>query len=212
MELTLDEDGEAVSWEVQHNQRLGLPGSFDHDVWIGILLKIAELTNNRSVSCPEVIEIDSFSSFLRLIDKKVGGYNIATLKESIERLAVTNCVSKKSFNCPSAGGYLGKVFQLIDGWGFIGESDGNGGVYERNFVQLNTFIRKNLDSGYITLVDLKLLHELKTEIAKQLYQLLSYRFWQAGTKKRSYWTVTWQHLAKYLAVTSCQMRRLPEGV
>jgi len=198
-----DEDEASAIWEVKHDTDLGLPGSFDRYVWTGILLKLSEVTNNGTLPFPEFIEIGSFSGFLKLIGKRSdGGKNIAVLRESIERLSVTTCVSKKSFNCPSAGGYLGQVFQLIDGWGFVGESDGNGGVYERNFVRLNSFVRKNLESGYITLIDVMLLQTLKTEIAKQLYQLLSYRFWQAGTKKRSYWTVTWQHLAKYLAVRS----------
>ena len=201
-ELTTDSDGEKAIWEVQHC-RLGLPGSFDRDVWIGILEIINELTDGGKSPCPEFIDLASLRSFLKRIGKTGnGGKDIAMLKEAIERMARTMCVSRKSFNCPTAGGYLGKVFQLIDGWGFIGDADESGSTHEINFVQLNSFVRKNLDSGYIALLDVKYLRSLKTEIAKQLYQLLSYFFWKASTKNRNYHSVNWQHLANYLGITS----------
>ena len=190
-------------WEVRHDSKLGLPGSFDRDVWLGILEVINDLTKNGSSTCPEIIDIGTARSFLLRIGKSgCGGKDIAMLKEAIERMAKTMCVSSKSFNCPAAGGYIGEVFQLIRGWGFLGEADGNGGVYEKNFIKLDAFIRKNLDSGYIALIDVNYMRGLKTEIAKQLYQLLSYRFWQATKSGRSHWSVKWQHLANYLGIAS----------
>lgn len=195
-------------WEVRHDSKLGLPGSFDRDVWLGILEVINDLTQNGFKPCPEIVDIGSARSFLLRIGKSgCGGRDIAMLKEAIERIAKTMCVSGKSFNCPTAGGYLGEVFQLIRGWGFLGEDDGNGGVYEKNFIKLDAFIRKNLDSGYISLIDVKYMRGLKTEIAKQLYQLLSYKFWQAGKSGRNYWSVKWRHLADYLGITSWQNLR-----
>ncbi len=196
-------------WEVRHDTKLGLPGSFDRDVWLGILEIINDVTQNGAAACPEIIDIGTARNFLQRLGKSGnGGKDIAMLKESIERMAQTMCVSRKSFNCPDAGGYLGEVFQLIRGWGFIGQPDGNGGIYEKNFIKLDSFIRKNLDSGYIALIDVKYMRSLRTEIAKQLYQLLSYKFWQAGKNGRSYWSVKWQHLANYLGITSWDNLRL----
>lgn len=189
-------------WEVRHDSKLGLPGSFDRAVWLGILELINELTQNGALPCPEIIEFGAARSFLKRVGRSGGGKDIKELQESIERMAQTMCVSRKAFNCPTAGGYLGEVFQLIRGWGFLGQPDGNGGLYEKNFIKLDAFIRKNLDSGYIALIDVKYMRGLKTEIAKQLYQLLSYKFWQAGKNGRSHWPVKWQHLANYLGITS----------
>lgn len=201
-ELSPDTDGEKAIWEVQHS-RLGLPGSFDRDVWLGILEIINEATNGGNSGCPEFVDLGTLRGFLRRIGKSGnGGKDIAMLKEAIERMARTMCVSRKSYKCPTAGGYLGKVFQLIDGWGFIGEEDGKGRSHEINFVQINAYVRKNLDSGYIALLDVKYLRSLKTEIAKQLYQLLSYLFWKAASKDRNHCSLPWQHLANYLGITS----------
>ena len=195
-------------WEVRHDSKLGLPGSFDRDVWLGVLEIINDLTKNGAVSCPEIVELGTARSFLRRIGKSTGGKQIQDLQESILRIARTTCVSSSSFNCPAAGGYLGEVFQLIRGWGFIGQPDGNGGAYEKNFIKLDSFIRKNLDSGYISLIDVKYMRGLKTEIAKQLYQLLSYKFWQAGKNGRGHWSVKWEHLANYIGITSWDNLRL----
>lgn len=201
-ELNADGDGEKSIWEVQHS-RLGLPGSFDRDVWLGILEIINETTDGGKGPCPEFVDLGTLRGFLRRIGKSGnGGKDIAMLKEAVERMARTMCVSRKSFKCPSAGGYLGKVFQLIDGWGFIGDDDGKGSTVEMNFVQINSYVRKNLESGYIALLDVKYLRSLKTEIAKQLYQLLSYLFWKAARNDRQHCSLHWKHLANYLGVTS----------
>lgn len=201
-ELANDDKGNSVVWEVQHC-RLGLPGTFDRDVWLGILEIINEITEGGRKPCPEYVELGTARGFLRRLGKSGnGGKDMAMVREAIERIARTTCISKMSFNCPTAGGYLGEVFTLVAGWGFVGESDGKGGVNETNFVRINNFVRKNLDSGYIALIDVKYLRSLKTEIGKQLYQLLSYFFWKARTKENQSCSLNWKHIANYLGITS----------
>jgi len=202
-----DENGAQIkaTWEVQHSNRLGLPGGFDRDVWtIGILGIIDELTEHGRYQCPKRIQLGPAKAFLRRIGRKTtGGADIKALQESIERLAITTCTSKGAFNCPTYGGYLiGKSFKLLDGWGFIGQPDGNGGIHETNFIELSDFVRANLaPEGYITLVDATYLRSLRGEITKQLYQLLSYLFWKAAQKGQITYPMHWSHVANYLGVT-----------
>ena len=81
-------------WEVRHDTKLGLPGSFDRDVWLGILEIINDVTQNGAAACPEIIDIGTARNFLLRLGKSGnGGKDIAMLKESIERMAQTMCVA-----------------------------------------------------------------------------------------------------------------------
>jgi len=203
----ISKDGKFLEahWEVRHDSKLGLPGSFDRDVWLGILEIISDVTEGGRKPLPEIIDLGSSREFLKRIGKKgSGGRDVDMLRRSIERLATTGCISKGSFNCPTGGGYLylGEVFHLIRAWAFKGEPKPGGGLNETTWIKLDSFIQKNLDSGYINLIDAKYIRSLRTEIAKLLYPLLSYRFWQAAKHGRNSWTVHWQELANYLGITS----------
>lgn len=203
----ISKDGKSLEalWEVRHDSKLGLPGSFDRDVWLGILEIINETTEGGRKPLPEVIELGSSREFLKRIGKRgSGGRDVDMLRRSVERLATTGCISKGSFNCPTDGGYLylGEVFHLIRSWAFKGEIKPDGGVYETTWIKLDPFLQKNLNSGYINLIDAKYIRKLRTDIAKLLYPLLSYRFWQAAKNGRNSWMVHWQELANYLGITS----------
>lgn len=190
-------------WEVRHDSKLGLPGGFDRDVWLGILEIVTEITGGRK-PIPEQIEIGSFSEFLKRIGKRSdGGRDIAMLKLAIERLATTGCISKRSYNCPADGGYikLGKVFHLISDWGFKGESKPDGTFHETNWISLGENVRKNLETGYISLIDVRFVRTLKGDITKQLYPFLSYRFWLSLQNGRDSYRAHWEDLRDYLAAS-----------
>lgn len=197
-------DGKVIQteWLVIHNPKLGLPGSFDRDVWIGILQIIAEITDGGRQPVPERIELGTAYSFLQKIGKPINGKYRGMLKDSIERLATTGCVTKGSFNCPSSGGYLhlGEVFHLIRSWGFKGDPQTGGGVHETNFVILDQLIKKNLDSFYVSILRVDFMRNLKGEITKLLYPLLAYRFWRARQRKHSGWRVHYSELVSYIAL------------
>lgn len=195
-------------WEVRHDSKLGLPGGFDRDVWLGILEIVTEVTGGRQ-PIPERIEIGSFSEFLKRIGKRSdGGRDIAMLRQAIERLATTGCISKRSYNCPADGGYikLGKVFHLISDWGFKGESKPDGAVQETNWISLGEHVRKNLETGYISLIDVRFVRTLKGDITKQLYPFLSYRFWLALQHGRDAYRAHWEDLRDYLAASGWDKR------
>jgi hypothetical protein len=193
-----------VIWEVRHDAELGLPTSFDRDVWLGIMDLVQEATDGGKKPIPDVIEIPSITQFLKRIGKKSdGGSGTLRLKESIRRLSYTTCVTERAFKCPSSGGYLSLVepIRLIEKCAFRGDSAGEGKVQERTWLSLGEYVRKNLDSGYIALLDVRYVQTMKSELAKQLYSYLSYRFWLAVQRGRDYTSEHWQDLAAYLAAS-----------
>lgn len=201
---TIEREGKIFQseWRVIQHPTLGLPGGFDRDVWIGILQIVNELTDNGKLPVPEIIELGPFHSFLKRIGKGTSGRDVQRLKESIERLATTGCVTKGSFNCPGSGGYLhlGEAFHLLRSWAFKGEPKTGGGVHETNYVILDPLIRKNLDNFYVSLLRVDYMRDLKGEITKLLYPLLSYRFWHSRQNGRNCWRVRWSELVGYIAL------------
>lgn len=201
---SVEKDGKQfqAEWRVICHPELGLPGSFDRDVWIGILQIVREITDNGKQPVPDIIELGTVYGFLKRIGKPTDGRYVKMFKDSIERLATTGCVSKGTFNCPASGGYinLGEVFHLIRSWGFKGEPSTGGGVNETNFVVLDPIIRRNLDTFYVSLLRVEFMRGLKGDIAKLLYPLLSYRFWRATQNRESYWRVKWSELIRYIAL------------
>ena len=190
-------------WEVRHDAELGLPSTFDRDVWWELCALNTEAQESKQDDSG-IVYMGALTQFLQQMGKTSdGGKMIGRLKESIKRLTLTTCVTEKAFNCPASGGYLHllKPIHLIEEYAFKGDPDGNGGVYEHSWVKLGEYVRKNLSSGYIALLDVKYIRSLKGELAKQLYPFLSYRFWLAVQRGRDYTSVHWQEIASYLAVS-----------
>lgn len=201
-----------VVWEVRHDAELGLPSTFDRDVWLGLMDLIQETTDGGKNPVPDIIEIPSITQFLTRIGKKSdGGKWTMRVKESIKRLCLTTCVTERAFNCPSEGGYLSlscfRPLHLIEECAFRGDIDGKGNSYESTWIKLGEFVRKNLDSGYIALLDVYFVRTLHSELAKQLYSYLSYRFWLAVQHGRDYTSESWKDLAAYLAASGWDSAR-----
>src|SRR5208283_3344711 len=179
-------------------------GTFDRDVWMGILEYAEELSGaGRSKNYPEVIDLGSSKGFLKRLGKPESGRYVAMFQESIKRLLKTVCFSERAFNCPSSGGYLNVLenMTLLTAAAFKGEPDGRGGVHQTTWVKLGDYVRKNLESGYIALIDVKYVRQLIGELSKHLYPFLSYRFWLAAQRGRDYHQVHWEELRDYLAAS-----------
>ena len=200
-EVTVNGKTLKARWEIHHDRELGLLGTFDRDVWWGILELVEEITGGDRDKVPEIVDLGSPRSFLRRIAKPYNGKYVKMLNESIKRLLRTVCFSDNAFNCPTSGGYLRllKNVSLITEAGFKGQVV-NGKIQETTWVQLGDYVRKNLKSGYITLIDVKYVRVLKSELAKLLYPLLSYRFWLAAQHGRDRHAAHWHELRDFLAV------------
>jgi hypothetical protein len=130
----------------------------------------------------------------------VSGQNVAAIKESLRRLQHTLCTCEQTFFDSKRKRYVSLSFRLLKGVGFIGESDGNGGKHEENFVIFDECILRNLNAGYVMIVDVQRLNELKTNIAKQLYAHLAYRFYLEAQNGYEWWPADYDWLTIHLGI------------
>lgn len=172
----------------------GLPDLFDFEVMI-IIYQIAG-NQQRENSNLEALDLPSLRSFLELMGRPGDGKYIAMLKRSLKRLAATNCVSEGFFYSKPRDFYLIESFQFLTAVQLVGESDHNGGRFEKTVIKLHPFIQDNLKSNFRTLIDFDFMRTLKTDIAKPLSLHFAYRFHKQG----AVWEADYNWLADRLAL------------
>ena len=162
------ENGRAITrgWNVQPHFKYGLPGPFDRDVTTVIYEMVNELYFAKSLSVPETMVIGTFRDFAERLGIAVSGQNVAAIKDSLKRLMNTLAVCEETFFDNKKHRYISVSFRLLKGVGFAGDEDGNGGKHEENFIVFDECILRNLNTGYVMVVDVDCLRTLKTNIAK----------------------------------------------
>lgn len=196
------ENGKAVvrGWTVQPHFKYGLPGSFDRDVTIVIYELVNEQYFSKRLEVPEIMPIGTLRSFAERMGIAGSGQNLAAIKESFKRLKNTLADCEETFFDNKKHRYLSLSFRLLKGVGFAGEDDGNGGKHEENFVMFDESILRNLNTGYVMVVDLDCIRALQSNIAKQLYTHLSYRFYVEAKDGEDSWIVDYEWLAVHLGI------------
>lgn len=175
---------------------LGLPGSFELEVMTGIY-RLADIQLKEHGFVPEFIELGSFRSFLEAIGRAGGGKYIGMLKEALRRLAGTTCISEGFFYSKPRNLFVVDSFTFITSLQIAGESDFNGGTFERTRVKLHEFIRENLNNNFRTLIDFDYVRSLRTDIAKSLSLHIAYRIFKNGTSE---WIADYDWLADRIAI------------
>lgn len=174
----------------------GLPSIFDFEVMI-VIYQIAASELARTGCVPETLELPTFRKFLELMGRPGDGRYIAMLKESLKRLAATNCVSEGFFYSKPRDFYLIENFQFLTAAHLVGEDDHNGGRFEKTTVKPHSFIRENLNANFRTLIDFEYIRSLQTDIAKPLSLHLLYRFFK---QNKSVWETDYDWIAERLAI------------
>jgi hypothetical protein len=195
-------DGKAVArrWYVQPHSLYGLPGAFDRDVTVALYEIVNENYFAKDVPVPELMAIGSMTDYVLRMGLAVSGKNIAAVKESLKRLQNTLCTAEETFFDNKRKRYVSLSFRLLRGVGFAGEDDGNGGTHEQNFVVFDECILRNLNSGYVMVIDVESFRQLRKDITKQLYAHLAYRFYRASEEGLDHWVADYQWLAVHLGI------------
>jgi hypothetical protein len=196
------ETGKAITrgWWVEPHSKYGLPGPFDRDVTTVIYELVNENYFSKQLLVPEFMPIGTLRDFANKMGIAVSGQNIAAIKESLKRLQHTLCTCEETFFDNKKKRYVSLSFRLLKGVGFAGEEDGDGGKYEENFVVFDECILRNLNTGYVMVVDVDCLRTLKTNIAKQLYTHLAYRFFVEEQDGDKCWTADYDWLTIHLGI------------
>jgi hypothetical protein len=196
------QNGRAVtrSWGVQPHYKYGLPGPFDRDVTLVIYELVNENYFAKNLSVPLIMPIGSMRDFAQRMGITPCGKNISAIKESLNRLRNTFVDCEETFFDKRKKAYVSVSFRLLAGVGFLGENDGDGRTSEDNFVLFDQVILENLNCGYVSVIDLGAVQRLKTNIAKQLYAHLAYRFFVEKQDGDFSWTADYQWLAIHLGI------------
>jgi hypothetical protein len=197
------QNGKAITrrWWVEPHSLYGLPGPFDRDVTIVLYEIVNEDYLAKGLPVPEIMPIGSLRDFAaRMGIKPNSGKNIAAIKESLKRLKNTLVDAEETFFNNKKRRYVSVRLTLLRGLIFTGDEDDNGGSYEQNFVTFDETILSNLNSGYVMVVDVDCLRTLKTNIAKQLYTHLAYRFFVETQDGDDCWVADYDWLTVHLGI------------
>jgi hypothetical protein len=196
------ENGKAIKrgWWVEPHSKYGLPGSFDRDVTIGLYELVNTNYFSRGLPVPEVMPIGTLREFASHLGIAGSGQNLAAIRESLKRLQHTLCTAEETFFDNKKKRYVSLSFRLLKGVGFIGEDDGLGGALEQNFVIFDESILRNLNSGYVMVIDVDSVSSLKTSTAKQLYAHLAYRFFVEAQEGLTTWVADYDWLTVHLGI------------
>ena len=196
-------DGKAVTrrWWVEPHSQYGLPGPFDRDVTVVLYEMVNENYIAKNLLVPALMPIGSLRDFATSMGiNPNSGKNISAIKESLKRLKNTLVDAEETFFDNKRKRYVSVRLTLLRGLIFVGEDNGNGGAYEQNFVMFDETILSNLNSGYIMVLDIDCLRALKTNIAKQLYAHLAYRFYLEAQDGDEWWPADYDWLAIHLGI------------
>ena len=194
--VKLGDKTQTRTFRVNPDPELGLPGSFDLEVMTGIY-RLADQQMSELGVVPDFIELGSLKSFLALIGKPYSGKYAAMVKESLNRLMSTICVSEGFFYSKPRDLYIAESFTFVSSVEIAGESDFNGNEYEKTRIKLHEFIRENLNASFRTLIDFDYVRGLRTEIAKPLSLHIAYRMFKNKTGE---WEPDYKWLAERLAI------------
>jgi len=197
------QDSKAITrrWWVEPHSQYGLPGPFDRDVTLAIYEIVNENYFAKSLPVPQVMPIGSLRDFAaRMGIDPNSGKNRTAIKDSLKRLKNTLVDSEETFFDNKKKSYVSVSFRLLAGVGFVRESNGSGGKNEENFVIFDQVILSNLNSGYVSVIDLEAIQKLKTNIAKQLYTHLAYRFFVEAQDGDQCWVADYDWLTIHLGI------------
>jgi hypothetical protein len=196
------ENSKAITrrWFVQPHALYGLPCSFDRDVTIVIYEIVNENYLAKNLPVPRLMPIGTMRDFAsRMAINPNSGKNISAIKESLRRLKNTLVDSEETFFDNKKRRYVSISFRLLAGVGFADEEE-DGLKHEENFVIFDEMLLSNLNTGYVMVIDVDCLRSLNTNIAKQLYGHLAYRFYVEEQVGDDCWTADYDWLSIHLGI------------
>jgi len=200
---TAMQNGKAITrrWWVEPHSQYGLPGPFDRDVTVVLYEIVNENYLSKNLPVPAIMPIGSLRDFAtRMNINPRSGKNISAIKESLKRLKNTLVDAEETFFDNSKKRYVSVRLTLLRGLIASGDEDEEGTVYGQNYVIFDETILSNLNSGYVMVLDIDCLRTLRTNIAKQLYAHLAYRFYLETQDGDEWWPADYEWLSIHLGV------------
>jgi hypothetical protein len=129
------------------------------------------------------------------------GRTLDKIRDALNSIASTTLQSQGTYYYLENGAKksINKVFRLYDSIILIGEKLPDGTtIADRNYIYFNQFYLQTLNSGYIKPLDFPYWNSLRSDIARRLYEYLS--FVSFATKCRSF-SIKYHRLCELLPIT-----------
>ena len=184
-----------LGWKVTANPEYGFPGLLAKRVHKAI----EYLLIRNGTSIPEYLDF-SLYEIIKILGLEPSGRTRAQIKQAILSIASTTIESKGTYCYLDDGDkqWVEDYFHLYERVVLAGRRFPDGTVAEQNRVYLGEWYRKSLDSGYVKPLDFSYWNTLNGEIARRLYEYLS--FISYATKCKSF-KIEYHKLCEFLPIT-----------
>jgi len=183
-------------WRIMATPQYGYPSPFAKKVHRAVEYL---LTQNR-FPAPEYLDF-SLYEITKILDLDDSGRTLDKIRDALNSIASTTLQSQGTYYYLENGAKksINKVFRLYDSIILIGEKLPDGTtVADRNYIYFNQFYLQTLNSGYIKPLDFPYWNSLRSDIARRLYEYLS--FVSFATKCRSF-SIKYHRLCELLPIT-----------
>ncbi len=182
-------------WRVMATQRYGYPRAFARRVHgaVEYLLTI------NGFPVPEYFDF-SLYEITKVLNLDDSGNILNNIRDALKSIAATTIESQGTYCYLESGEkrFINKLFHLYDTVIFIGDTLPDGVVADRNRIYFNEWYLKSLNSGYIKPLDFPYWNSLKSDIARRLYEYLS--FISFATKCKPF-RIEYLRLCEFLPIT-----------
>lgn len=163
-------------WTVISSSETALPGSFDMDVFIGVL----EVLERRGGMPTSGTMEFSLYELAEVLGVKLSGRTYEDLKESLERIAMTSVRSENAFWVEGHKRHITDTFRLWDVT--LDESQNRKGEKRsRHRIEFGRIFMRSFHDHYLRGLDTDLYRALDSPVAKRLYRIVDHKRDGSGT-------------------------------
>jgi len=192
---TRSDEGIEFIWKITANPEYGYPSPFAKKVHRAVEYMLTQ----KGFPVPDNLDF-SFYEIADVLEIKPSGRTCGDIKRALLSIVFAAIESKGAF-CYLENGkkrWMEDYFNLYDRVIFVGETLSDGTIADRNRIYFNEWYLKSLNSGYIKPLDFPYWNSLRSDIARRLYEYLS--FISFATKCNPF-SIGYYRLCQFLPIT-----------
>ena len=186
---------EAV-WRVIPHPAYGRPGPFAHRIHRAV----EQLITERGLPIANPIPF-TIHDLCRRAGMAAGGTEYLKVKQALLSIKATQVESTGAFYAKAQTSYIDDVFSIYERLVLAGERLSDGTVADSNLLWLGSRFLENLNSLYIKPLDYRFYLQLRTPIARRLYELLGVKFFRVAGNQNPWIRYRYSTLCELLPMT-----------
>jgi len=190
-----------VTWRVIPHPTYGRPGPLAHRVHRAL----EQLITERGLPIENPISF-SIHDLCRRAGIATGGSEYRKVTQSLLAIKATQVESKGAFYAKAQTRYVDDVFSLYERLVLTGERLPNGGIAEHSYLWLGSWYLESLNALYVKPLDYRFYRDLRTPVARRLYELLGVKFYRVAGNRNPWIRYRYSTLCRLLPVTRRRYR------